>query len=530
MIHRRAVLRATSAATLGTAAAAALAVPALAQVTTLDLRQVPPLPVRLDDWVAQGYRREVLIRWGERVSYDAPPWNPVAVTPQSAASQFGWDGRIAGVVEPPAATDGVQRLVMAIVHPRADALMAWPGGRDRPDVAVAMQGATLLNLERQGARWVVVDGGFQTRRLSGEQLCRYTGPLGQGGQAQGLLGLEGGCTTPWGTLLLTEGDPTGWVNRLRGDPRFREPVRFGWAVELDPLDPQSIPAKRTALGRVGAVAAAAVRSSAGRAVVFMADGRPSGCLWRFVSNGPAGPDALDNGTLYVAREEGDALRWMPIPQSALRDPHAAADAAGASRFDGPTGLAVDPAHQRVVLACRGALARSIGGNAAGATGNANPGHVIELLGDPAADRIGARVLFLAGDQSEGGRYGRGQPPGAVPRHPATLSVDRRGRLWVGTDRSGLPGAAPDGVFATDLDGAGRSILLPVYGAPRGAGIGGAVASLEGGTLFVMVRTPGAEPGATFENPATRWPQFEGVTPPRSTLIALARADGRPVGG
>ena len=122
------------------------------------------------------------------------------------------------------------RAVLAVLHPTVDPLMAWPGGgADRPVVAAAMQGASLLNLERLGSGWVVVDGGYQTRRLHGGTLCRVSGPHGGGGSVQGLLGLQGGCTTPWGTLLLAEGDP----RALDRAPRRRRPaLRLGRRLRL----------------------------------------------------------------------------------------------------------------------------------------------------------------------------------------------------------------------------------------------------------------------------------------------------------
>lgn len=524
MITRRAAL----------AAAAALATPAVAQITTLDLPALP-LPVRLDDWVAAGHRREALISWGDRVTFDAPGWDPAAPTPEAAAAQFGWDGRIAGLVVPPQAADGVPRLVLAVTHPEVDPAMAFPGGRDRPAVAAAMQGASLLNLEQQGGRWVVVDGGFQMRRLGAGTLCRITGPAAAalGAGVQGLLGPQGGCVTPWGTLLLTEGDPSIWVARLRDmDPRFRQAEQFGWVTELDPLDPYSVPAKRCAIGRLGAVSVAAMQAEDGRAVLFLTDGRPMGFLWRFVSAGHARePDALDAGTLSVARAEGEAISWLALPADAALDPEAAANRAGATPFDMPAAVALDPRRPRLLLACRGGTVRSAAQlDPLNPRPGPNPGHVIEITGDLSGERSAARVLFLAGDPAEGGAYGRDQPAGALPRHPATLSVDGRGRLWIGTDCAGRPGASPDGVFACDLDGPGRAVVLPLYAAPRAAGIGGAVPTPEGDALLVMVRAPGAEPGASFDRPATRWPRFDPRMPPRSTLVAIAREGRGAVGG
>jgi hypothetical protein len=55
---------------------------ARAQITTLDM---PPqaLPLKLDDTVAPGYRRTVAVRWGDRVIFDAPDWDPRHPTPQA---------------------------------------------------------------------------------------------------------------------------------------------------------------------------------------------------------------------------------------------------------------------------------------------------------------------------------------------------------------------------------------------------------------------------------------------------------------
>ncbi|MGG5819770.1 PhoX family protein [Falsiroseomonas sp. HW251] len=506
MIRRRAVL----------AAAALAAAPARAQITTLDLRPTP-LPVRPDDWIAPGLRREVLIRWGDRVLPDAPEWTPREPNPQAAGAQFGWDARIAGLVEPPPAADGVPRLVLAVVHPTVDPAMAWPGVRDRPAVAAAMQGASILNLEKTGERWVIVDGGFQSRRLDADTLCRWQGPAATAPAVQGILAPQGGCATPWGSLLLSEGDPTVWLDRLRGlDPRWTEAAGYGWAVEFDPLDPGSVPVKRSALGRIGAVATLALQASEGRAVVLMADGRPGGFLYRFVSAKPASePDALDDGRLSVARLGGETLRWEALPAGAATDPASAAQALGASRLDAPFGLARDPRSARVLLACRGDARVA--------------GQVLDLQGDPAAAQWESRVLFVAGEVAQGGRYGRDQPPGALPRNPATVAVDARGRAWIGTDQGGQVGQQADAVFACDLDGPGRGVVLPAYAAPRAAAIGGAVPTPGAETVLAMVRHPGAAPGASYANPATRWPAFDAALPPRTTLVALSRG-GAPVGG
>lgn len=509
MIRRRAAL--------ALAAAAALPAPARAQ----RLGGIA-LPVRQEDTVAPGIRRDTLVRWGDRVAFDAPDWAPEAPTPDAAAAQFGWDARVAGIATPPLGADRVPRGVLAVTHPEVDARMAWPGGADQPALAAAMQGATLLNIEKQRGRWIVVDGGFQSRRLGAGTLCRLSGPAAPaegGGAVIGLIGPRGGCVTPWGTLLLAEGDPAAWLARLAPlDARFADGAGFGWVAELDPLDPQSVPVKRSALGRFAHGDVAATLARDGRAVVYLTDRRPSGYLFRFVSAEPANLETgLDLGTLFVARREGAAaLRWLPLPGEAAtaRDPIAAARAAGGSAFDGPSGLGLDPRQPRLLLACRGSPGQPAG-------------HVLEIApagGDDAAETAGIALLFAAGDPAQPGRGrygGAGLPAGAAfPENPDTVAVDTRGRAWIGTDHGGEIRAQAAGLFACALEGPMRGVPLAVYGAPRGAAMGGAAATPDAEILFAAVRHPGAGPGQSFARPGTRWPQFQPGIPPRTTLVGL----------
>ncbi len=514
-------------ATTAVLGAAVLAAPrlALAQIFRSDLLPLA-LPVKQDDTTAQGYRRDPLVRWGDRVAFDAPAWNPRQPNAEAAGLQFGWDAKVIGLAVSPPAADGVPRAVLVVAHPTVDAALAFPGGRDQPAVAAMMQGASLLNIEKRG-RWVVVDGGYQNRRLHAQTLCRVSGPASAatGGTVQGLLGVQGGTETPWGTLLLAEGDTAAWARRLAGvDPRFGNPMGYGWVAELNPFDPQSVPVKRTALGRMehGDVAATLARD--GRAVVYATDRRASGYLFRFVSAGPATVgDALDDGVLFVARMEGAVLRWLPLPAEAALEPVAAARAAGGSMLETPAGLGLDPRKARLVLTCRG-------------SGGRPAGYVLEISPtgeDDGAETASVALLFAAGDpRTVAAQYGRsGLPAGsAFVEAPESVAVDSRGRAWIGTDRAGVVGGQADGLFVVDLDGPGRGVPLPIYGAPRAAAVGGAALTPDAEVLFTVARHPGAEPGSSFERPATRWPAFEAGVPPRSTLIGIERVAGGAVGG
>ena len=489
------------------------------------------LTTRPDDWLAAGHDRAVVIRWGDPVVPGAPPFAPSAPDAVAASRQFGWDGRIVALLDPPLAADGVARAVMVVAHPRVEPAHAFPGGRDLPDVAAMAQGASVINLERRNGRWLVVEGGFQSRRLAADTLCRVSGPAAErvGASVQGLVGVRSGCATPWGTVLLGEDEVEPWLDRLRGlAPRFAEASGFGWVAEFDALDPSAVPAKRTALGRFGHGGIAAALSAEGRAVVFQTDRRSLGYLFRFVSTAPATePDALDSGALSVARVDQGRLRWLALPAGAdaALDPLVVAEQLGATPFDTPDGLALSESG-RLYLACNG-LPGMMPPPPARRSGSPF-GQVLEIEfpgADAAAPTGTARVLVAGGD-AQGGARGRTPAPDTTwPLFPSALTVQGDEVLWIGTDRGGRVGEVPDALFACRLSGPERGLPLPLYAAPRAAAIGGAVPSPDGRTLFVMVRTPGAEPLANFERPGTRWPELRPNIPPRSTMVAVSRRGG-----
>jgi secreted PhoX family phosphatase len=493
------------------------------------------LATRADDWLAPGHDRAVVIRWGDPVVPGAPPFAPDRPDAVAASRQFGWDGRIVALLDPPMAADGVPRAVMVVAHPRVDPAHAFPGGRDLPEVAAMAQGASVLNLERRNNRWLVVEGGFQSRRLAADTLCRVSGPAAEriGVAVQGLVGVRGGCATPWGTVLLGEDEVEPWLDRLRGlAPRFADSAGFGWVAEFDPLDPSAVPAKRTALGRFGHGGLAAAISADGRAVVFQTDRRGLGYLFRFVSAGRAAePDTLDSGVLSVARVDQGRLRWLALPAGpdAALDPLAIASQLGATPFDTPDGLAISPSG-RLYVACNGVPGMM---PPPPARRSGSPfGQVLEIEfpgGDPAAPTGAARVLVAGGDSQGGVRARTPAPDTTWPVFPSTLTLIGEDLLWIGTDRGGRVGETPDALFACRLSGPERGLPLPLYAAPRAAAIGGAAPSPDGTTLFVMIRTPGAEPGGTFERPGTRWPELRADMPPRSTMIAISRRAGGVVG-
>jgi secreted PhoX family phosphatase len=155
---------------------------------------------------------------------------------------------------------------------------------------------------------------------------------------------------------------------------------FGWVVEIDPFQPASTPAKRTALGRFSHEGAWPAPVVAGQPVVFyMGDDAPNEYIYKFVSATPwspvdangglaAGAKYLDAGTLYVARFDADGSgQWLELThgRNGLNARHPAypfadqgdvvinarlaADAVGATPMDRPEWGAVNPLNGEVYM-------------------------------------------------------------------------------------------------------------------------------------------------------------------------------------
>ncbi len=370
-------------------------------------------------------------------------------------------------------------------------------------------------------------------------------------------GFGGRCSYPW------------WGMRV---PRFNlahephEPNRFGWIVEVDPYDPAAPPKKRTALGRFCHEAATTVVNKDGRVVLYMGDDRGDEYLYRFVTAGRfesakprAQRDLLDTGTLSVARFDADgSLRWLPLvfgqgpltPNAGFRgqadvliETRRAADLLGATPMDRPEDVEPNPV-TGVVFAM---LTNHTGRKTKGIANPRGPnpyGHVVAMvppggrgaLADHAAEVFTWSVPMLGGDPRN--------PSHGAKMHPATsddgwfvspdnCTFDRDGRLWMTTDQGSkwvLTGRA-DGVFACDTEGPGAWLPRRFMRAPIGAEFAGPCFTPDNTSFFVSVQHPGVDAvGSTFARPATRWPDFDGHSPPRAAVVAVQRTDGGAIGG
>jgi secreted PhoX family phosphatase len=363
-----------------------------------------------------------------------------------------------------------------------------------------------------------------------------------------------------------------WYGWARNHDRFNiekepnEPNRFGWVVEIDPYDANSQPVKRTALGRFKHEAATCVVNKDGRVVVYSGDDEAGDYVYKFVTRGTfnaqnraANFGLLDEGTLYAAKFADDgAVEWIALEHGkgkltaengfasqadVVIEARRAADAVGATRMDRPEDVEANPVSGKVYIMLTNNTARG----EKVPVDKANPraknafGHIIELIppggsgkdADHAATTAKWEMFALAGNPAEaahGAKYHKDQgETGVWFAAPDNVAFDPKGRVYVLTDQGSAQkrNKVPDGVFVADADGPAKGLFKLLFACPVDAEMCGGTFTPDGKTLFLSVQHP-AE-GTNFDKPNTRWPDFKAGMPPRPSVVAVHRPDGKEIG-
>lgn len=603
----------------GTAAAQGASTPSFA------FREISSTPTDKAE-VAEGYNAEVLIRWGDAVLSDAPAFSPTAQSAAAQARQFGYNNDYLGYFPLPGAANPSAHGLLCVNHEYTNEELMFPGlgrqdaggplGRDRAfsgmtrelaAVEMMAHGGSVLEVRREGERWQVVSGSRYARRITAETPMEITGPAAghprlqtsadpAGRRVLGMLNNCAGGRTPWGTWLTCEeningyfsgrlpeghretanyrrmGIPGRWMNWGDYEPRFdlskepNEPNRFGWVVEIDPLDPTSTPKKRTALGRFKHEGAAGIVARSGQYVVYSGDDERYDYVYRFVTEGRISGDRardmtlLDAGTLSVARYNADGTGdWLPLvfgegPLTPANGFHSQADVViearrasdllGATRMDRPEDVEANPRTDKVyVMLTNNNRRKADEVNPANPRADNRFGHIVEMLPDGrdhAAPRFTWDILVRCGDPSVatvGATFNSRTTKDGWFGMPDNCAIDAEGRLWIATDgNSPTRTGRNDGVWAMETEGEGRGTSKLFFKCPFGAELCGPEFTPDGETFFVALQHPGEtdpeDPNAapaTYENPATRWPDFSPDMPPRPSIVAITRKGGGRIG-
>ena len=564
-----------------------------------------------DHVVAPDHNASVLIRWGDPIFPGAPEFDLHKQSVQSQKQQFGFNNDYIGYLDLPPESGQQARALLCVNHEYPGVGMMFPkypsGPKARPNakqvaIAQAAIGNSIIEVAQQDGDWRLVQDSPYNRRISAyDTPIELSGPVAghdrvktstdpSGKNVIGTLNNCAGGMTPWGSYLTCEENfnfhfsgkpnpthretpnharhnmPLDLFHWGHHDPRFdlskepNEPNRFGWVVEIDPMNPQSTPKKRTALGRFKHEGAESVVAPDGRLVVYMGDDQRFEYLYKFISrdqvnleNPKANNDLLDDGTLYVAKfdDEGE-LEWMPLSYEnellrtkfasqadILLEARRAADVLQATPMDRPEDVVPNASSGKVyvMLSNNGKRKKVNGPNP---RANNRFGQIVEISepeGDFAALKSRWNMLVKCGNPAKpehGAQWNPATSKNGWFASPDNGVIDPQGRLWVTSDQGpAVPlSGTNDGLWALETEGELRGTGRMFFRTPNGAEMTGPAFSDDGKNLFLAVQHPGDQVvygTARLDTATTRWPDFKAGLPPRPSIVVVRRNDGGTIG-
>ena len=564
-----------------------------------DRLRFEPIPANGLDTVTvpRGYDWHVVAKWGEPLWSNGVEFDHV--TRGTGASQelaFGDNN------------DGMAlythegRTVLAVNNEYVNRKIIYGGaGSGSPENAddvrkgKAGHGVSVVEIAKRDGRWSIVKDSPYNRRITADTPMEITGPARghdllktaadpEGTSSLGTWNNCGNGRTPWGTYLACEENFNGYFSSsdpdiaidpalkrygigvkdwgyawATADERFdisrhpTEPNRAGYVVEIDPRDPDSIPKKRTALGRFKHENAELVLAASGQVVVYMGDDERGEFLYRFVSEGryvEGGDNAalLASGQLFAARfADGGRGEWVELTPESTGIPSVAeicihtrmaASAVGATTMDRPEWVAANPMKVEVYCCLTNNKNRGRKPNAGGdatPVGGPNPraanlyGQIVRWRpdgGDHLATGFDWDLFVVAGNPAVHVDENAGSPnvtPDNMFNSPDGLAFDSSGMLWIQTDgnysnNEGFAGQGNNQMLVGDpRTGEIRRFMV----GPRECEVTGFAWSADRKTLFVGIQHPGEKGDSHFPD--------GGSTTPRSAIVAIARNDGGTIG-
>lgn len=574
--------------------------------------------------IADGYNADILLRWGDPITADAPEFDVMNQTAAAQLQQFGYNNDYVGFT--PLNADG-SRGLLCVNHEYTNEEVMFPGlGRqdnvgfvdttaEIVDIEMAAHGGSVVEIaQSDDGKWGLVRDSKYNRRITPlttemtidgpaaghDRMKTNADPTGM--TVIGTLNNCAGGMTPWGTYLMAEENFHGyfWTDTLDGDDkpdlsaqpeaanmkrygvpgrwyawgkfhdRFNidkepnEPNRFGWIVEVDPRDPTALPVKHTAMGRFRHEGAETTVTPDGHLVVYCGDDNRFDYLYKYVSTGKVSDDKaansklLSDGTLYVARFDADGqIAWLPLvhgtgPLTAengfdsqadvLIDTRIAADHLGATPMDRPEDVQPRGDGTAYVMLTNNSKRKADQIDAANPRAKSNFGHIIEIKedGDDHAAIAGTwSILVKCGDPSVaeiGAQWNPETSENGWFASPDNCTFDADGRLWISTDQGSKWGKTgkSDGLYGLETEGELRGHSRLFFRCPVGGELCGPYFTPDSETLFLAVQHPGTdgtkdlkgfERASTFEDPATRWPDFDPAMPPRPSVVVITKKGG-----
>lgn len=552
--------------------------------------------------VPEGYSAQRLISWGDPIFPNAPVFNDNSSNSSSDQGlQFGDNADGMAYYE---AKDGDGVLVVnnEYVNPQYLYQHGQEKAQNVDEVLKAQNavGLSLIGLQRDGSTGMNFDiHSIYNRRVTSNTPMSISGPAAgykdlqtaADPKAEEILGTNSNCSsgkTPWGTYVTCEenfddwfgaSDPSSITDNMKRygikaesrygwelyDERFdvtkhpNEFNRFGWIVEIDPLNPKHKPIKRTALGRFKHENAALTVAKNGQVVVYMGDDERGERIYKFVSKNKLidgdmahNMTLLDEGTLYVGIFDGGNTpnqgtgKWIELTHGKngltaengfanqadiCINTRKAADHVNATTMDRPEWIAVNPINGKVfcTLTNNSKRGKKFAPNAANPRKENIYGQIIrwqEANDDHTATSFTWDMYVMAGNPNV---YPEGPRSGSVNitkensfNSPDGIGFDSAGRVWIQTDgkytnKGDFVGQGNNSMLCGDPEsGEIRRFLT----GPKSCEITGLTWANDERTMFVNVQHPGEKKDSTFPHTGNT---------PRSSVIVITKNDGGIIG-
>jgi secreted PhoX family phosphatase len=523
--------------------------------------------------ISADYEYQVLIPWGEPLQPGGPVYNyPPNSADQAQQIGIGHDGMWFFPLDRGRSN---RHGMLAINHEFGTNphVLGKGAPESLEDVRTSQHahGVSIVEIKKRRGEWRTVTSD-RARRIHVNTPVEFSGPVAgsellmtpAGNLPAGTVNNCANGYTPWGTYLTCEENFNGYFGAVSAwtpteeqqrygftvegfgygwknfDPRFdlsnpdyrNEENRFGWVVEIDPMDASQVPVKRTALGRVKHEGVAITVGRGGRVVAYMGDDQRFDYIYKFVSAGnwksmrARGVSPLDEGKLYVARFDDDGSgEWLELtiddPALAARfDSQAevltyariAADILGATPMDRPEWTTVAP-DGSVYCTLTNNSRRTVADAANPLAPNAD-GHIIRWKDSVRHTGLSFEWdIFLIAEDTHGTEDTFSDPDG--------LWADPDGRLFIQTDGGQKDGLNNQLLVADTLTGELRRLFTGVSEDE----ITGIALTPDRRTLFINTQHPGDGDPSITNFPAP----LDGVTVPRDCTFVITRKDGGIIG-
>lgn len=542
--------------------------------------------------VPEGYNWHIVAKWGQPMWSDSVDFNQeTRGTGASQERSFGDNNDGMSLFN----NAGTNILVVNneytnrnIIYGNRDT--GLPENADDVRKGKAAHGVSIVQVVEKSGKWSIVKDSKYNRRITADTPMSLTGPARghdlvktsadpKGEMALGTWNNCGNGQTPWGTYLACEENFNGYFSSsddkltpdaalkrygvglkdwgydwASADERFdiskhpQEPNRFGYIVEIDPMDPTSTPKKRTALGRFKHENAELVIAPNGQVVVYMGDDERGEFLYKFVSEGKfsvggQNRDLLEKGTLYVAKFHEDGTgEWLALTPETTKMSDAeisihtriAASKVGATTMDRPEWVSANPNKVEVYCCLTNNKNRAVKTNAGGDDTPAigpnpraknNYGQIVRWRPadeDHNASKFDWDLFLMAGNPTvHKDAYAGSKNITAenMFNSPDGLAFDSKGLLWIQTDgkysnKGDYAGMGNNQMLVADTEtGEIRRFLV----GPKECEITGSTWSDDRKTMFISIQHPGEKGDSHFPD--------GGTSVPRSAVIAIRKDDG-----